>query len=182
MAKAIWTRYPNAHAQHVRTVDTVGVTVDEQGIVRVERILGIFQNAPRWALKLLGGDQETYVRELTFFVPPTADRPAPRVLQASVNLSLAGVITCHESITYRPEPSAPTAATVLHQRADFRAQGRIARGATLAAVGRRLESASVDRFASNAAIGRRGFRSVLSELYGDGRPGDGLPAFATGTG
>ena len=144
--------------------------------------VGIFQNAPRWALKLLGGDTETYVRELTFFVPPTADRPAPRVLQASVNLSLAGVITCHESITYRPEPSAPTAATVLHQRADFRAQGRIARGATLAAVGRRLESASVDRFASNAAIGRKGFRSVLSELYGDGRPGDGLPAFATGTG
>lgn len=52
-ALAVWHKYPNPFATHVVSMDVVGQTFDEQtGILRVERILGVKQGAPGWAVKV----------------------------------------------------------------------------------------------------------------------------------
>ena len=46
-------KYPNPHATHVHTVDTISRTVDPvTGIIRSERVIGIQQGAPKWVTKV----------------------------------------------------------------------------------------------------------------------------------
>lgn len=35
------------------------------GQLRLERILGVRQGAPKWVMKLIGGREDTFVREVT---------------------------------------------------------------------------------------------------------------------
>jgi len=181
VARAIWQKYPNPMAQHVISVDVLERSVDQNGLIRTERIIGVEQNAPRWVLKLIGSDSHTFVREVTFIVPhiPHLDQH-PAVLQASINLSLAKVLTCHERISYLPNSEVLTSAfdsialtspsTTFHQLATFIAKGKLAKGQAWEAVGKRVEKVSVDRFDSNASVGRQGFEFVLNQLYGNRTP------------
>jgi len=170
IARAVWHKYPNPIARHVVSVDVLDRSIDENGIIRTERILGVVQGAPRWVLKLIGSDNQTFVREVTFVVPdlPHMDQ-LPAVLQASINLSLSKIITCHERISYTPNQSFESSSqpsTTFHQLATFIARGNLAKGQTWESVGKRVERVSVDRFDSNAHIGREGFQFVLDQLYG----------------
>ena len=168
IARAVWAKYPNPLAEHVRSVDTISRTIDDRGVIRTERIIGVEQGAPRWVMKvpsflstpevrnvnganvqLVGGGKETYVREITFIVPHLGEDGAgahqpPAVLQASINLSMGKILTCHERISYIPlSPSS----TMFSQLATFTARGTIARGQTWESVGKRVERVSVDRYA-----------------------------------
>lgn len=70
----------------------------------------------------------------------------------------ADVRSCLEYITYTPYPSgqgAEAPATLFRQRALMLSQF------PTAMIARRIEKASVERFSSNAGIGRKGFDWVL---------------------
>ena len=46
-------KYPNPHATHVVSVDSVQRSVDpDTGVVRSERIIGVQQGAPKWITKV----------------------------------------------------------------------------------------------------------------------------------
>lgn len=52
-ALAVWHKYPNPYATHVISMDVISQTFDERsGLLRVERILGVKQGAPKWAVKV----------------------------------------------------------------------------------------------------------------------------------
>ena len=173
--QGVWQKYPNPYSGHVVSVDVLDRTVDpETGVIRTERLLGCKQAAPRWVvkvskstlpptqivsddlylLKILGGSDDAFVREVSFVDPRTCETTV-----TSVNLSLSQYITVLEKITYSPLPSNPLEKTMFKQTAEIQA-----RMGTWKAISDRLESWSVDRFQSNAALGRQGFEHVLRSL------------------
>ncbi|KAG9314613.1 PRELI-like family-domain-containing protein [Chiua virens] len=100
----IWHKYPNPHCTHVVTVDVIDRSVDpDTGIIRTERVLGCKQKAPTWIVKLFGGSEDAYVREISFVDPATQGATI-----TSVNLSLSQFATCYERIQYSPTSSHQT--------------------------------------------------------------------------
>ena len=46
-------KYPNPHAEHVVSMDVIDQTFDaESGLLRLERIIGVKQGAPGWAVRV----------------------------------------------------------------------------------------------------------------------------------
>jgi len=150
----LWQKYPNPHSGHVISVDVLDRTIDPvTGVLRTERILGCKQSAPRWVVKMLGGSDDAFVREVSFVDPSTS-----RTTVTSVNLSLSQYITVLETLSYTPASSEPSSKTLFHQTAEI--QSRM----SWKSLGDRLEAWCVDRFTSNAALGRLGFEHVLRSL------------------
>ncbi|EFP74199.1 hypothetical protein PGT21_034646 [Puccinia graminis f. sp. tritici] len=173
VALGIWHKYPNEHSTHITSVDVLDRSFLPDGTLRTERLISIRQHAPRWIMKLVGGAEEQYVREVIFYkVPSSPDQP-PMVLMGSVNLSMSSILICREQIRY--QPSHPQASSFF-QRADIQAQGTLAIGESWGILGSKLESWARDRFSTNAESGRLGFNNVLTALYRDsqgrGSPGD----------
>ncbi|KAL5636011.1 hypothetical protein ACGC1H_004727 [Rhizoctonia solani] len=154
--RGIWHKYPNPQCAHVVSVDVVDRSVDPvTGVIRTERVLGCKQAAPRWIVKLLGGSDDAFVREISFVDPVTA-----RTTVTSVNLSLSQYVTVLENIVYEPVRGPDgRMRTQFTQTAEIQARMAIWRS-----VGERLEKFSVDRFGQNAQLGREGFESVLGML------------------
>ncbi|KAF8758323.1 adrenoleukodystrophy protein [Rhizoctonia solani] len=152
----IWHKYPNPKCAHVISVDVVDRSVDPvTGVIRTERILGCKQAAPRWIVKLLGGSDDAFVREISFVDPVTA-----RTTVTSVNLSLSQYVTVLEKIVYEPTRGPDgRMQTLFSQTAEIQARMAIWRSA-----GERLEKFSADRFGQNAQLGREGFEGVLRML------------------
>ncbi|KAG8739864.1 hypothetical protein FRC12_016178, partial [Ceratobasidium sp. 428] len=118
-------------------------------------ILGCKQAAPRWIVKLLGGSDDAFVREISFVDPATA-----RTTVTSVNLSLSQYVTVLENIVYEPVRDLDgKPQTRFSQTAEIQARMAIWRS-----VGERLEKFSIDRFGQNAQLGREGFEGVLGML------------------
>ncbi|EGO02709.1 hypothetical protein SERLA73DRAFT_84467 [Serpula lacrymans var. lacrymans S7.3] len=149
----MWHKYPNPHCTHVVTVDVVDRTVDPRtGIIRTERVLGCKQKAPIWIVKLFGGSQDAFVREISFVDPSSQD-----VTITSVNLSLSQFATCFERIRYAPAAGGHTAFT---QTAEIQARMALWRSAA-----DRLENWLVQRFEQNAHLGKAGFSDVLRTMW-----------------
>jgi PRELI-like family len=52
-ALAVWHKYPNPFATHVVSMDVIEQSYDpDTDLLRVERVLGVQQGAPTWALKV----------------------------------------------------------------------------------------------------------------------------------
>jgi hypothetical protein len=52
-ALAVWHKYPNPFAPHVISMDVIDRTYNENtGLLRIERVLGVSQGAPGWAVKV----------------------------------------------------------------------------------------------------------------------------------
>lgn len=52
-AYSVWHKYPNPHAEHVVSMDVLNREYDaETGLLRIERLLGVRQGAPRWVVKV----------------------------------------------------------------------------------------------------------------------------------
>lgn len=148
-------KYPNPHSGHVISVDVLDRSIDPvTGVLRTERILGCKQSAPRWVVKMLGGSDDAFVREVSFVDPSTS-----RTTVTSVNLSLSQYITVLETLSYEPAPSDTAASKTL-----FRQTAEIQSRMSWKSVGDRLEAWCVDRFSTNAALGRLGFEHVLRSL------------------
>jgi len=100
----MWHKYPNSKCTHVVSIDTIDRSVDSQtGIIRTERVLGCKQKAPLWIVKLFGGSEDAFVREISFVDPATQN-----VTITSVNLSLSQFATCYEQIHYTPASATQT--------------------------------------------------------------------------
>ncbi|KAG6891387.1 hypothetical protein C0992_007610 [Termitomyces sp. T32_za158] len=149
----MWHKYPNPKCSHVVSIDVVDRSVDPKtGIIRTERILGCKQKAPSWIVKLFGGSEDAFVREISFVDPSTQNATI-----TSVNLSLSQFATCFERIHY--SPSSPSR-TNFSQTAEV--QARMALWRTAAD---RLERWLVQRFEQNAQLGKLGFTDVLRRLW-----------------
>ncbi|KAG5648254.1 hypothetical protein DXG03_006212 [Asterophora parasitica] len=149
----MWHKYPNSKCSHVISIDTIDRSVDPKtGIIRTERVLGCKQKTPTWIVKLFGGSEDAFVREISFIDPSTQNATI-----TSVNLSLSQFATCFERIQYSP---------MSHSRTHFTQTAEIQARMTLwrtAADG--LERWLVQRFEQNAHLGKLGFTDVLSTLW-----------------
>ncbi|KAF8321757.1 MSF1-domain-containing protein [Clavulina sp. PMI_390] len=154
--QGIWRKYPNRQCAHVISVDVLDRSVDPKtGIIRTERILGVKQKAPAWVLKLLGGSEDAFVREVSFVDPRTQ-----RTTLTSVNLSLSQYLAVVENISYTPSSSAPLARTNFYQSVSIKAGSAMWRS-----LGGNLERWSAQRFFENASKGRQGLEEVLTRLW-----------------
>ncbi|KAJ3502313.1 hypothetical protein NLJ89_g8947 [Agrocybe chaxingu] len=149
----MWHKYPNSKCTHVVSIDTIDRTVDPvTGIIRTERVMGCKQKAPLWIVKLFGGSEDAFVREISFVDPATQN-----VTITSVNLSLSQFATCNELIRY--SPASPTH-TLFSQTAEIQARMALWRSAADG-----LEKWLVQRFEQNAHLGKLGFTDVLRNLW-----------------
>ncbi|KAI7962126.1 hypothetical protein MJO28_000220 [Puccinia striiformis f. sp. tritici] len=162
VAIGIWQKYPNEFSTHITSVDVLDRSFLPNGTLRTERLISISQHAPRWIMKLVGGAEEQYVREVIFYKPPSSTDQSPMVLMGSVNLLMSSFLICREQIRYQPfNPQTSS----FFQRADIEAQGSFAIGESWGILGSRLETWARDRFSSNAESGRLGFNNVLATLH-----------------
>ncbi|KAG8937248.1 hypothetical protein FRC03_010102 [Tulasnella sp. 419] len=152
----IWQKYPNPHSGHVISVDVLDRSIDgETGIIRTERILGCKQSAPKWVVRMLGGSDDAFVREVSFVDPVTS-----RTTITSENLSLSQYVTVLEQITYERDPTSPQSRTQFRQTAEIQSRMGLWKS-----VGEQLEKYSAERFSTNAKLGREGFEHVLRALW-----------------
>ncbi|KAL8279251.1 hypothetical protein RQP46_008288 [Phenoliferia psychrophenolica] len=117
-AYAVMNKYPNPLAPHVISLDVLSRTILEDGTIRSERLIGVQQDSPKWVNRLLGSQDVTFVREVSFVVPSSLGHPTdptlsspdtnhlepPKLLMASTNLTLSYLLQCRESISYIPYP------------------------------------------------------------------------------
>lgn len=149
----MWRKYPNPRCSHVISVDVVERTVDPMtGVIRTERILGCKQKTPTWIVKLFGGSEDAFVREISFVDPANQN-----ATMTSVNLSLSQFATCYERIQYCPSSSGRTSFT---QTAEIQARVALWRSAADG-----LEKWLVQRFEQNAQLGKLAFTDVLRTLW-----------------
>ncbi|KIM47911.1 hypothetical protein M413DRAFT_61446 [Hebeloma cylindrosporum] len=149
----MWHKYPNSKCTHVVSIDTIDRSIDPQtGIIRTERVLGCKQKAPMWIVKLFGGSEDAFVREISFVDPATQN-----VTITSVNLSLSQFATCYEQIHYTPASATQTS---FLQTAEIQARMALWRSAADG-----LEKWLVQRFEQNAQLGKSGFTDVLRNLW-----------------
>jgi len=154
VVNGMWHKYPNPQCSHVVTIDVLDRSVDPRtGIIRTERILGCKQKAPVWIVKLFGGSEDAFVREISFVDPATQTATI-----TSVNLSLSQFATCYEQIRYSPLPNSQM--TEFHQTAEIQARMAVWRS-----VADKIENWMVQRFEQNAQLGKIGFTNVLRQMY-----------------
>ncbi|TFK30754.1 MSF1-domain-containing protein [Coprinopsis marcescibilis] len=149
----MWRKYPNPKCTHVVSVDVMDRSVHpETGIVRTERLFRCKQKAPAWIIKVFGGSEDAYVREISFVDPATQNTTI-----TSVNLSLSQFATCYEVVQYTPlTPNR----TNFHQTAEIQARLALWRSAADG-----LEKWLVQRFEHNAQLGKTAFTDVLRTLW-----------------
>lgn len=155
VSAAHWRKYPNEKADHVVAVDTLNRVYDPaSGILRIERLITCRQAAPRWIVKLVGGTEDSYVREVS-----EVDLEKRSLTLLSTNLTFSNIMSVEETVRYLPDPKAPLQKTIFQQDAKITAYGALSRFANNA-----MESFTIDRFRQNALRGRAGFESVLDNF------------------
>jgi hypothetical protein len=103
-------------------------------------------------MKLFGGSEDAFVREISFIDPANQTATV-----TSVNLSLSQFASCYEQIRYTPVSRDRTA---FSQTAEIQARMALWRSAT-----DKLEKWLVQRFEQNAQLGKVGFSDVLRTLW-----------------
>jgi len=160
----MWHKYPNPKCTHVVSIDVLERSVDPKtGVIRTERVLGCKQKAPRWIVKLFGGSEDAFVREISFIDPRSQHATI-----TSENLSLSQFATCLENIQYTPSPT--IGSTSFLQTAEIQARMAIWR---TAADG--LEKWMAQRFEQNAQLGKMAFTDVLRRLWEEREQVQGAP-------
>lgn len=155
VSTAHWRKYPNEKADHVVAVDTLRREYDPStGILRVERLITCRQAAPRWIVRLVGGTEDSYVRE----VSEVSLRDKSLILR-STNLTFSNIMSVQETVKYLPDTT-QAARTLFQQDAKITAYGALSRLAN-----GMMEDFTFDRFRQNASRGRAGFESVLEKVF-----------------
>lgn len=155
VSTANWKKYPNEMSSHVIGVDVLRREVDEQkGVLRSERLITVKQAIPSWITVLVGGRDVSYVREVS-----EVDLKSRSLTLRSVNLTMNSLLSVYETVRYSPDPTSPKDSTLFTQEA------RITAYASFRRLCNKIEDWSVERFGSNAQLGRAGFESVLQQVY-----------------
>ncbi|ANB11834.1 Ups2p [Sugiyamaella lignohabitans] len=151
---ANWKKYPNEMSTHVVAVDVLRREIDSTtGVLRTERLITCKQAIPSWVLALVGGTDVSYVREVS-----EVDPKSRSLTLRSVNLTMNQLLTVYETVNYTPDPANPKQATLFNQEAQITAYASFRRLCS------KIEDWTVDRFGQNAALGKKGFESVLSQV------------------
>lgn len=151
---ANWQKYPNELSTHVVSVDILDRSIDtDKKILRTERLIGCKQAIPRWLSCIIGGQDLSYVREVS-----EVDLQNKTLVMKSHNMTMSHLLLVNETVTYRPDPECPDSRTTFTQAAEITAYASIRR------LCERIEDWSVERFGQNAMRGKAGFESVLKLL------------------
>ncbi|KAF2100374.1 MSF1-domain-containing protein [Rhizodiscina lignyota] len=153
VSTANWRKYCpwNEKTPHVLAVDTLSRNIDpETGILRTERLITCQQTAPKWLAPFVG-DGSSHVYEVSY-----CDPKSKKVTMCSQNMTWSDLISVQETVVYKPLAASPNGKTQFHQTARITALcGGWDR------IKAKVEQATVDRFAQNAARGKEGFEMVL---------------------
>jgi hypothetical protein len=142
----------------MQIVDTLSRSVDPvTGVLRTERLLTCKQSVPgmlrRWLKSSSVDDSDVaYAYEISELDPVTQQYTA-----RSVNLSFAHLVKVHESLSLQgigsDGESLPS--TFMKQTAEITALGGLSRWCNV------IEESMLNRFKSNAQLGRAGFEQAL---------------------
>ncbi|KAK6455329.1 PRELI-like family-domain-containing protein [Scheffersomyces xylosifermentans] len=150
---ANWQKYPNPISSHVVSVDVLSRSIDvEKKTLRTERLIGCKQAIPSWLSFLVGGQEYSYVREVS-----EVDLVNKTLVMKTHNLTMNHLLLVNETVVYKPDPQLPTR-TLFNQSAEFTAYASISR------ICDKIEDWSVERFGQNAKTGKMAFESVLQTL------------------
>ncbi|CAI5759122.1 unnamed protein product [Candida verbasci] len=150
---ANWQKYPNELSTHVISVDILDRTINNQGILRTERLIGCKQSIPRWLSFLVGGATVSYVREIS-----EVDLKNQTLVMKSMNLTMNNLLLVKETIIYKPDPELNLQSTLFKQSAEITAFASVSR------ICDKVEEWSVERFSQNARTGKLAFENVLNRL------------------
>lgn len=151
---ANWQKYPNELATHVVSVDILNREIDaERNVLRTERLIACKQAIPSWLRAIVGGDEYSYVREIS-----EVDLNTKTLTMKSANMTMCNLLLVKETVTYSPDPKMPSERTRFEQEAEITAFLPFSR------LCNKIEEWSVERFGQNASIGKRGFEGVLLTL------------------
>lgn len=151
---ANWQKYPNELAAHVVSVDILNRHIDpDTKIMRTERLIACKQPIPRWLRAIVGGDEYSFVRELS-----EVDLVNKTLIMKSANMTMCNLLLVKETVTYKPDPGMESMRTQFTQEAEFTAF------LSFKSICNKLEEWSVERFGQNALVGKKGFESVLKTL------------------
>lgn len=151
---ANWQKYPNELSTHVVSVDILNRDVDaDRQVLRSERLIGCKQSVPRWLSYIIGGQELSYVREVS-----EVDLKNKTLVMKSHNMTMCHLLLVNETVVYQPDPDFPSSRTAFTQSAEITAYASIRR------LCERIEDWSVERFGQNASRGKAGFEGVLKIL------------------
>lgn len=154
---ANWNKYPNDISTHVVAVDVLRRELKQNNTVLVtERLITVRQGVPRWIMMCLGGDNISYIREVS-----TVDLRRSELKLRSVNLSYVNFLRVYEEVDYVPHPDDPLRKTLFKQEARITAFGKFSKFVT------KVEDWGVQRFSDNALKGKMGFDSILKQVLGE---------------
>jgi len=96
----------------------------------------------------MGGSDTSHVFEISY-----VDPAAKKVVMTSSNMTFSNIVSCHETVMYRPLSDTQT---------QFVQEAKItALCGGWQKIKNAVEDASVTRFSENARVGKEGFESVL---------------------
>ncbi|OLL22309.1 Protein UPS2, mitochondrial [Neolecta irregularis DAH-3] len=153
VSAANWSKYPNDTCKHVVAVDILDRYIDpETGVLVTERLITCRQSVPKWIIKMVGGTEDSYVREVS-----QVDPRNQTLCMRSVNLTLSNILSIQETVKYCPNPVSPATQTLFQQDARITAYGALTRICTA------IEDWSIERFKQNASKGREGLETILQK-------------------
>ncbi|KAH6570350.1 hypothetical protein BASA50_011399 [Batrachochytrium salamandrivorans] len=160
LTSANFKKYPNEHADHVLSVDTLERSVDSKtGVITSTRLLRCKQAMPSF-VRYMGFD----VSDEAFFLETSTLNPTTKQYTAkTVNLSLRSFFTAEETCIFKPDPSNPLLHTRFSQRAEITTVG------ALSLFSRLIEEAAVNRCKANAVKGRQGLESVIAAVVAEAK-------------
>lgn len=150
---ANWQKYPNELSTHVVSVDILNREIDPvTNVLRTERLIACKQAIPKWLRAIVGGDEYSYVRELS-----EVDLATKTLVMKSANMTMSHLLLVNETVRYSPDLK-DSSKTLFQQEAEITAFS------SWSGICNKIEEWSVERFGQNAKVGKCGFETVLGAL------------------
>lgn len=149
---AYLNRYPNPYAKHVKSTDTIECRVDEDGCLRVSKLVVKTGRLPKFIKPFLGESLDSWIIEKTIVNPHTK-----KLLSYSANVDHRKFIKVEEYLKYTAQDDL----TVV--------EGKVKFSSNLFGFKQRIEEWSHRRFTSNLSQSREGLVYVMDKLKERGR-------------
>jgi hypothetical protein len=114
---AAWRKYPNPLKPEVVGLDVIDRKVDENGILRTNRVFSTEWHIPYWVTRCIGLQNPNYSYERS-----EVDRKGQRMVLQTTNLNCTNFVSVDETLIYRPHPDHPDK-TILEQSATVSIRG-----------------------------------------------------------
>lgn len=108
---AAWRKYPNPLKPEVLGLDVIDRKVDNNGVLRTNRVITTEWHIPSWVTRLIGLRNPSYSYEQS-----EVDTISQRMVLQTRNLNCTNFVSVDETLIYRPHPDHPDK-TILEQSA-----------------------------------------------------------------